>query len=152
MHDHHHAPGDKTAGMGHNAKPAAQWQTPHLPPGHHHHPEPDPEPDLDLVEAAFIEGFETASDPTSFLRLTGIPFKSRLNGQTLDLIRVDLQSRTDIASITPLLGGQGHRVAPLPKNLVGKRRTLHFTYLTETGSVNLTLAQARALDDLTPAR
>ena len=34
------------------------------------------EPDLDLVEMAFVEGFATAKDPASFLRLARIPFEA----------------------------------------------------------------------------
>ena len=33
------------------------------------------EPDLDLIEAAFVDGFSAASDPTSFLRLAQVPFE-----------------------------------------------------------------------------
>ena len=39
------------------------------------------EADLDQVEAAFVEGFLAASDPTSFLRLAGIPFKATARGR-----------------------------------------------------------------------
>jgi hypothetical protein len=145
MHDDHAA-----AGAGHNSKQPVQWQTPHLPHGHDHPAEP--EPDLDLVEAAFIEGFEAASDPTSFLRLAGVPFTCERDGQILQLVRVALESRTDVASVAPLLGGQGHRVAPLPASHVGKRRSLGFDYLSENARVRLTLAEARALTDITPPR
>ena len=79
MHDDHEAPGP-----GHNTQPPAQWQTPHLPHGHSARHDHESEPDLDLVEAAFVEGFEQASDPTSFLRLAGIPFQTERDGQARD--------------------------------------------------------------------
>ena len=72
--DHHH---DHVHGPGHNHPHAerapVQWQTPHQPDGATS--APSPEPDLDKVEAAFVDGFIGAPDPTSFLRLARIPFE-----------------------------------------------------------------------------
>ena len=147
MHDDHEAPG-----LGHNAKPPAQWQKPHLPHGHGAPHDQESEPDLDLIEAAFVEGFERAPDPTSFLRLAGIPFQSERDGQTLHLVRVEIESLTDIAAVTPLLGGNGHSVAPLPASRVAQRRHLGFLYLAGETMQRLDLAEARALPDLTPPR
>jgi hypothetical protein len=149
MHDDHPAPGP-----GHNAPSARprQWQTPHR--DHEHEPEaPEPaEPDLDLVETAFVQGFEQASDPTSFLRLARVPFVTERDRQKLELIRVETRCQTDVASITPYLGGAGHRVAPLPEALVTRRRSLRFIYLGPAGQEDLTLADVRDLPDLTPPR
>jgi hypothetical protein len=148
MPDDHPGPGP-----GHNAPPRRprQWQTPHR---HDHEPEaPEAaELDLDLVEAAFVQGFEQASDPTSFLRLARVPFVTERNGQKLELLRVETACRTDVASITPYLGGKGHRVAPLPEALVGRRRDLRFVYLGPNGQETLSLADVRDLPDLTPPR
>ncbi len=117
------------AGPGHNARRAAQWQTPHLPPGHDHgHDEPAREADLDLVEDAFVEGFRTAADPTSFLRLAHIPQSVALaDGRTAHLLRVEVEERTDTGAVSPTLGG-GHVVRPLPAKLVARRRQLRFVY------------------------
>ena len=80
-HDHHHHGNGASsgAGAGHNhvapLRGTVQWQTAHLPAEHdktHEHGEPD----LDLVEMAFVEGFATAKDPASFLRLARIPFEA----------------------------------------------------------------------------
>lgn len=147
MHDDHEA-----TGPGHNSGPPLQWQTPHLPHVHDHSEALDQEPDLDLVEAAFVEGFTRAPDPVSFLRLAGVPFKSERDGTPLDLVRVEIESATDVASVTPLLGGGGHRVAPLPASHVGHRRRLGFLYLMGDRLVRLGLAEARALPNLTPPR
>jgi len=147
MHDAH-----ETAGAGHNSHQPVQWQTPHLPHGHDHPAADDQEPDLDLVEAAFVEGFERAPDPVSFLRLAGVPFKSERDGASLALVRVEIESATDVASVTPLLGGGGHRVAPLPASHVSHRRRLGFHYLMGEKMVRLDLAEARRLVNLTPPR
>lgn len=130
---------------GHNHRGASQWQTPHLAEGeqhdHHHHHEPD----MDLVEKAFVEGFQQASDPTSFLRLAGIPFVGRRGGAELKLLRVALSTAADMASLTPHLGGGSFRYDPLPAAMVSKRNTLAFVYFDGTGAVDLTFDEARAL-------
>ena len=48
-----------------------------MTPAASHAPARAPEPDFDLVEAAFVTGFASAPDPTSFLRLARIPFTAR---------------------------------------------------------------------------
>ena len=147
MHDDHHP-----AGPGHNAPPrrALQWQTPHR---EHGHEEPvAEEADLDLVEAALVHGFERAPDPTSFLRMARIPFVTERAGRRLELLRVETLCRTDVAAVAPQLGGTGHRVAPLPAALVGRRRSLRFVYLGAAGQETLSLAEIRPLPDLTPER
>ena len=51
------------------------------------------EPDLDQVEAAFVDGFIDAPDPTSFLRLGRIPFEMiATDGAKLNLLRVEIDA------------------------------------------------------------
>ncbi|MBK1667209.1 hypothetical protein CKO28_04025 [Rhodovibrio sodomensis] len=104
------------------------------------------EPDFDLVEASFVEGFWAASDPTSFLRLAGVPFHGRDDqGRGLALVRVEQDQAADVAAVTPQLDGQGVRTDPLPAARVGRRRRLRLVYLHGTEPRHLTLAEARAL-------
>lgn len=147
MHDHHDAPG-----VGHNAQRPLQWQTPHLPSRTSEVPDPEVPQDLDLVEAAFVEGFQEASDPTSFLRLAGVPFATQRDGKTLRLVRISVEQVTDVAAVTPLIGGQGHNVAPLPKSHVGHRCQLNLHYLADDKMVALRLEEVRGLPDQTPQR
>jgi hypothetical protein len=144
-HDHGHA--HHPAGPGHNRpQEAVQWQVPHLPEGAG--PTPPVERDLDLVETSFVEGFDRAPDPTSFLRLAGIPFVGvDAAGRRLHLLRVEIESLTDIGAVAPLLGGEGMRYDPLPARLVSKRRRLAFAYHDGRGVVRLDFSQARALID-----
>ena len=141
LHAHAHAR------PGHNAtRETAQWQTPHLPPGHAHEPVAPRERDLDLVEASFVEGFMRCSDATSFLRLAGIPFVGiAADGQRLSLLRVEIEDLTDVGSAVPLLGGAGMRYDPLPEKLVSRRRHLSFAYHDGEQLVRLGFAEARAL-------
>ena len=149
-HDHHHHDG----GAGHNGTaPARQWQTPHLIPGVTV-PEAAPrEPDLDLVETAFADAFPRAPDPTSFLRLAGVPFVGEsADGKRLSLLRVEVSQTTDIGALTPHLGGAGHRYDPLPAKMTSQRQKLALVYFDGTGVVGLSLAEAKALRNLTPPR
>jgi hypothetical protein len=123
----------------------AQWQTPHR------ERTPDKvvrraEPDLDLVEAAFVEGFAEASDPTSFLRLANIPFEAVAgDGAKLALLRVEVEAVTDVGSLTPHLGGGSMRFDPLPARMVSRRKRLRFIYFDGTTLRPLDLVQVRAL-------
>jgi len=151
-HSHSHSQGhshshDHAVGPGHNRAPerrgVAQWQTPHLDP-----PEAQPhahgDADLDQVEAAFIEGFLAASDPTSFLRLAGIPFTTTTaDGAMLRLLRVETEVTADVGAVTPHLGGASFRYDPLPARLVSRRRRLRFVYFDGTGLRPFTFAAIR---------
>ncbi len=151
-HDHPHA--EPHARLGHNAaaREPLVWQLPGSRPGASESDPHAPEPDFDLVEAAFVEGFATASDPTSFLRLAGVPLIARdAGGRSLGLLRVELEQKVDVGALTPLLGGAGLRYDPLPARLVSRRRSLAFVYQVGEGTVRLSLAEARALRAESPA-
>ena len=121
---------------------SAQWQTPHLDP--HEAQEHAHGADLDQVEAAFIEGFMAASDPTSFLRLAAIPFKATAaDGATLSLLRVETDVVADVGSVTPHLGGGSFRYDPLPARLVSRRRRLRFVYFDGAGLRPLSFTSVR---------
>ena len=143
---------ETTAGPGHNQaarpRPAAQWQTPHVDRGiAASSPQPG-EPDLDLVEAAFVEAFATASDPTSFLRLARIPFEARADdGAKLVLLRIETDAVTDVGSVMPHLGGASFRYDPLPAALVARRLRLRFVYFDGERARVLSLAQVRDLPE-----
>ncbi len=137
-------------GPGHNARRPAQWQTPHRPETPGDAP-PEAEPDLDLVEESFREGFRAASDPVSFLRLAGIPLALTLpDGRRAHLLRVEEEERTDVAAVSPTLGG-GHTVRPLPAKLVTRRRRLRFVYQADDDApVALAFAEVRAAETVEP--
>lgn len=139
-HDHHHHPHH-----GHNSSDAAQWQTPHLPEGEAPPVSPEAQ-DLDLVELAFFNGFLAAEDPTSFIRLSGIPFEATDgDGQRLVLLRVEQQATTDLGSVTPYLGGEDFSYHPLPAKLTSKRSEVRFIFSTGSSTRALSFSEARAL-------
>jgi hypothetical protein len=143
-HDHHHE-----SGLGHNhaalPRKTAQWQTPHRVPDDGHVPsKEDSQPDLDLVEAAFVEGFSSASDPTSFLRLANIPFEiNNADGTRLVLLRVESSGTTHVGTVTPHLGGASFRYDPLPACMIARERGLRFVYFDGVNLRNCSLAEVR---------
>lgn len=153
MHEGHHHHDQANGGFGHNGRLGRQWQTPHLIPGA---PQPEAaprEPDLDLVETAFVDAFPRAPDPTSFLRLAGVPFVGESNdGKRFSLLRVEVSQTTDIGALTPHLGGAAHRYDPLPAKMTSQRQRLSLVYFDGAGVVALSLAVAKALTNLTPPR
>jgi hypothetical protein len=151
-HGHTHDAPEGIARAGHNRpRTGAQWQVLHDGESADGTPEPEAR-DLDLVEASFVEGFGRAPDPTSFLRLAGIPFVGvDAAGQRLHLLRVETESLVDIGAVAPLLGGEGVRYDPLPARLVSQRRRLTFVYHDDRGLVRLDFAAARQLKDASGA-
>jgi hypothetical protein len=159
-HDHHPFNG-AGASSGHDGSPAfgaghnhvrepagvAQWQAPHLDPSRRAQgDDAQGEPDIDQVEAACAEGFAAATDPTSFLRLANVPFEATAeDGTKLVLLRVEVDSVTDVGSVTPHLGGKSFRYDPLPAAMVGRRRRLRFIYYGHGGIRALKFAETRTL-------
>lgn len=147
-HDHDHEHGGSSsaiAGAGHNqANAPAQWQVLHGDVNG----SAQTVADLDLVEAAFVEGFLAASDPTSFLRLARAPFRTTVaDGTALALLRVEIDQIADVGAITPHLGGETFRYDPLPASMVSRRRRLRFIYFDGKGPRQLSLAEALALPE-----
>lgn len=147
-HDHHHDHDPPPHGPGHNhphgGRSPVQWQTPHQPGGAK--PAAAAEPDLDKVEAAFVDGFIAAPDPTSFLRLARVPFEILRDGTSLKLLRVEIDALTDVGSLTPHLGGGTFRYDPLPSNFVSRRRRLRFVYFDGASLKPLTYAELREME------
>jgi hypothetical protein len=152
-HDHHHngdgGGGLTAAGPGHNhavaGRKPVQWHVPHRSDAPADAGQA-PEPDLDLIEAAFVDGFRQASDPTSFLRLAQVPFElTGTDGVRLVLLRVEVDAIADVGAITPHLGGTSFRYDPLPGRMVSRRSRLRFVYFDGQGLRALGLAEVRSL-------
>jgi hypothetical protein len=143
-HDHVHPPHGPGHNHPHAQRAPVQWQTPHQSDGATS--APSGEPDLDKVEAAFVDGFISAPDPTSFLRLARIPFEFAVGDASLKLLRVEIDALTDVGSLTPHLGGGTFRYDPLPSNFISRRRRLRFVYFDGASLRPLSYAELRDSD------
>ena len=63
-----------------------------------------------------------------------------------------MNQTTDIGALTPHLGGTGHRYDPLPAKMTSRRERLALVYFDGAAAVALSLAEAKALTNLTPPR
>jgi hypothetical protein len=151
-HDHHNGGGGglTAAGPGHNhavaSRKPVQWHVPHRSGAPADAAAQAHEPDLDLIEAAFVDGFRQASDPTSFLRLAQVPFElTSTDGTRLVLLRVEVDAIADIGAVTPHLGGTSFRYDPLPARMVSRRSRLRFVYFDGERLRALGLAEVRGL-------
>jgi hypothetical protein len=147
-HDHPH-PHDhrREGGLGHNqpGPHATQWQGPLSRPGAASAAE---EPDFDLVEEAFCEAAAIASDPTSFLRLAGVPFVADLGGgNRMRLLSFSIANETEVGAIAPGFAAADPVYHPLPASRVRKLRRLRFTYHTAEGAKEFSLSEVRNLPD-----
>jgi hypothetical protein len=150
-HDHPHAHDHPHEhGPGHNrpAPHATQWQNPLSRAGA---PTAE-EPDFDLVEEAFCEAAQNASDPTSFLRLAGVPFVADLGGgKRMRLLSYSIANETEVGAVAPGFEAAEPVYHPLPASRVRKLRRLRFTYHTAEGVKEFSLSEVRNLPDLAQA-
>jgi hypothetical protein len=69
------------------------------------------------------------------------------NGESLRLLRVEIDALTDVGSLTPHLGGGSFRYDPLPANFVSQRRRLRFVYFDGENLRALSYAELRDAED-----
>lgn len=87
-----------------------------------------------------MEGFRTAEDKTSYLRLSGIPFqRSGADGLTLNLVDATIISNWQIGTACPAFGSRELAYMPFPGPMVDARETMNFVYvsLTERADIDL---------------
>lgn len=129
-HDHHHGHGHDHghthAGAGHN----------HVgPPPEHLHSHmhgDDAADDLRDLATAFIEGFRSADDKTSFLRLAGVPFELEddTGAPTLKLVEVQLSNAYQVATASPAFGTPDLVYLPFHGSMVRDRTDMTFVYVS----------------------
>ncbi|WP_417719109.1 hypothetical protein [Salipiger sp.] len=128
-HDHHH----------------------HGPQGHHHHHHPhdhnhshdadhlhshmhdhDEAADLQVLAAQFIDGFVTARDKTSYLKLAGVPFERPGTGgaKALKLVDVELRTEWQVGTASPSFGSRELSYLPFPGEMVTERTNMALVYVS----------------------
>jgi hypothetical protein len=146
-HDsHEHRP---KAGHNRRHRHAAQWQDPAGAPA----ADDAPEADFDLVERAFCEAAQDASDPTSLLRLARVPFVADMGeGRLMRLVAYRIEDETEVGSLAPGFGADDVVHHPLPAARVVRHRRLRFVYHAPDGLRELSLAEARDLRAVEPEK
>jgi len=134
-HTHHHDHAQDMGGVGHNHAHAD-----HLHSHVHGQSDAAHADQLKVLSSSFVEGFRTAEDKTSYLRLSGIPFqRSGADGLTLNLVDATIISNWQIGTACPAFGSRELAYMPFPGPMVDARETMNFVYvsLTERADINL---------------
>ena len=119
------------AAPGHNHPPGDRHLHSH-PHGHPHAPAPGRYPDDDrLMADALMEGFKSAEDKASFLRVARIPLHIHGEyGETLRLVDVELRSAYQVATASPGFGAADLVYLPFPASMIRERATMAFVYVS----------------------
>jgi hypothetical protein len=104
---------------------------PHIHP--HLHPRGEQEEGARLLEQAFIAGFRSATDPTSFLRLARVPQELERDGDLLHLVELRIVERTVVGAVTPGFGTRQLVYHPYPSALTSATSATVLVYCGEKG-------------------
>ena len=110
--------------IGHNKQDAL-----HL---HSHITNEDKSEDLKDITSQFIEGFLSASDKMSFLRLAGVPLEITPEGeeQKMKLVDVQLTTEWQVGTASPSFGSKELSYLPFPGEMIKERTNMNFVYVS----------------------
>lgn len=150
-HNHHHDHGEghhhHGHGVGHNH---VHDDADHLHSHVHGTSGHERTEELQVLATSFVDGFRSAEDKTSYLRLAGIPFqKPGADGLTMSLVDASIASNWQIGTASPAFASRELVYMPFPGNMVAHRETMTFTYvsLTERADVDLVEILFKRLQD-----
>ncbi len=115
----------------------------HVHPHDHNHPHdddplhshmhgPDEAAELQVLTAQFIDGFVTAKDKMSYLRLAGVPLEKpgRAGGPSLKLVDVKLTTEWQVGTASPSFGSRELSYLPYPGEMVTERTNMDLVYVS----------------------
>ncbi len=110
--------------IGHNKQDAL-----HL---HSHITDEDKSEDLKDITSQFIEGFLSASDKLSFMRLAGVPLEITPEGeeQKMKLVDVQLTTEWQVGTASPSFGSKELSYLPFPGEMIKERTNMNFVYVS----------------------
>jgi len=128
-HDHHHHPHD------HN-----HAGSDHLHSHVHGGSGADRAEELQALSASFIDGFRSAGDKISYLRLARVPFhRPGTDGLVQHLVDAKIESNWQIGTASPAFASRELVYMPFPGSMVQARETMIFTYVSLTERSDLDL-------------
>jgi len=140
-HDHHH-PHD------HN-------HAHHPDPLHSHMHEADGAAELQILTEQFIDGFTSAKDKMSYLRLAGVPLEIDApgGGPKMKLVDVQLTTEWQVGTASPSFGSRELSYLPYPGEMVTERTNMGFVYVSldakQTTDLRSFLSTHSAIKDMT---
>ncbi len=99
---------------------------------HSHMPDADKAEELKLLTAQFIDGFTTANDKMSYLRLAGVPLEIEApdGGPSMKLVDVQLTTEWQVGTASPSFGSRELSYLPYPGDMVTERTNMNFIYVS----------------------
>ncbi|MEM8803008.1 MAG: hypothetical protein AAGF55_10775 [Pseudomonadota bacterium] len=99
---------------------------------HSHMPDADKAEELQLLTAQFIDGFTSAKDKMSYLRLAGVPLEIDAldGGPSLKLVDVQLTTEWQVGTASPSFGSRELSYLPYPGDMVTERTNMSFIYVS----------------------
>lgn len=121
-HDHSHP------GPGHNHSHAG---TEHLHSHVHGQSDKERAEEVKVLATSFLEGFRSAEDKTSYLRLAGIPFQRKgSDGLTQHLVDAAIVANWQIGTASPAFASRELLYMPFPGKMIESRESMTFTYVS----------------------
>lgn len=95
-----------------------------------------------VLATAFLDGYRAAGDKTSFLRLSGVPFKvDGKDGLSMHLVEAAISSAWQLGTASPAFGSRELVYLPYPKEMISERETMTFTYVSLTDRLDVDLME-----------
>jgi hypothetical protein len=136
-HYHQHDHGHHHHGPGHNHELAE-----HLHSHVHGDSRRREKEELQVLCASFIDGFRDAADKNSYLRLAEVPFQMQgPDGLAMHLVDAEISSNWQIATASPAFGSRELVYLPFPGEMISRRETMNFTYVSLTSRKDVDLRQ-----------
>ena len=135
-------------GPGHNHTEA---DGEHLHSHLHHSPADELREERSALCAAFVEGFRSASDKPSYLKLAGISSKRiGSDGLVMHLVDISITSTWQMGTASPAFATRELSYLPYPAAMVTERESMKFTYvsMTERADIDLVDLISKADDEL----
>lgn len=103
--------------------------------------------ELKVLATAFVEGFRSAKDKTSYLRLARIPFqRGGSDGLTMHLVDTNIVGNWQIGTASPAFASRELIYLPYPGEMVKSRETMTFTYVSLTERLDVDLVSILKTD------
>ncbi|MEM5585160.1 hypothetical protein WNZ15_22075 [Roseibium sp. AS2] len=139
-HDHTHGPGHADGAHGHEAHGHGAHGHGHNHAGHDHlhshvhaGSSTDRADEIQALCTSFIDGFRSAEDKTSYLRLAGVPFhKPGTDHLVQHLVDARIVSDWQVGTASPAFASRELVYLPFPGPMVQARETMSFTYVSLT--------------------
>lgn len=99
---------------------------------HSHMPDADKAEELLVLTTQFIDGFVSAKDKMSYLRLSGVPLEidAPEGGPKMKLVDVQLTTEWQVGTASPSFGSQELSYLPYPGDMVTERTNMGFVYVS----------------------